>query len=144
MRRPKVHRQAAYGLDAKMTPMIDVIFQLLIFFLCTAGFATGEAILPTKLPDAGAVATAPTRPREDVEIVRVELRQGGTEIRLNGQPVVDTATLLNRLGHIAKVASDTPVILDVEESVPLGRVIDVYDGSLSRGLKSIHFAARQP
>lgn len=146
MRRPAIHREASYGLDAKMTPMIDVIFQLLIFFLCTAGFAAGEAILPTDLPNAGAVQTAPARPRKDVEIVRVEMSgdENSLQLRVNGQPVTDMDELLQRLQAVAEVARDTPVVLDVEASVLLGHVIDAYDGALTSGLSSIHFAARRP
>ena len=51
MRRSVDKRRERSGIDAKMTPMIDVIFQLQIFFLCTAGFAKPESILPTELPD---------------------------------------------------------------------------------------------
>ncbi|MEA1952290.1 MAG: biopolymer transporter ExbD, partial [Planctomycetota bacterium] len=46
MRRPSYHREGRERLDVKMTPMIDVIFLLLIFFVCTASFQMLEEVLP--------------------------------------------------------------------------------------------------
>ena len=134
-----------YVFDAKMTPMIDVIFQLLIFFLCTAGFAVPESVLPTELPRDAAVSTTPVDPQEDTEIVRVRL--AGTEpvqIQLNSQPVATTIDLMERLKQIAQISTDVPVVLDVASEVPIGEVIGIYDGALSSGLLNVHFAARLP
>jgi biopolymer transport protein ExbD len=145
MRRPVDRGGAKFGLDVKMAPMIDVIFQLLIFFLCTAGFTAVESVLPTTLPRMGALAAAPPRPHEDVEIVRIELSgdESGVQIRMNGRALADDAELFARLKLVAGVAPRTPVVLDVAPTVPVGRAVDVYDGVLSAGLASVHFAARR-
>ena len=42
-----------------MTPMIDVIFLLLIFFVCTASFQAPEQILPTNLRLPGSLDNLP-------------------------------------------------------------------------------------
>ena len=42
--------------DVAMTPMIDVVFQLLIFFICTASFQLAEELLPTSLAITGDAA----------------------------------------------------------------------------------------
>lgn len=47
-----------------MTPLIDVVFNLLIFFLVAAKFAEEERELPVKLPDASEAQPMIARPRE--------------------------------------------------------------------------------
>ena len=61
MRRPPYHRDEHGRLDVKMTPMIDVIFLLLIFFVCTARFRASEEVLPTSLSLPGAIDTRKPR-----------------------------------------------------------------------------------
>ncbi len=59
-----------------MTPMIDVTFQLLIFFMCTIKFKTLEGKLSAYLPkDLGSAATQAT-PKEKVEIKLTVLNEG--------------------------------------------------------------------
>jgi biopolymer transport protein ExbD len=138
--------QTKLGFHEQMTPMIDVIFQLLIFFLCTAGFVIPEAVLPTELPPAGAVATVPRAIQRDADPIRVAVSASGGEIsfRLNNQSLPGMTELLDRLGQLGQITPSSPVILDIAAEVPVGPVIDLYDGILSRGFSSIHFAARRP
>ena len=56
MRVPHSHSDRI-NFDVKMTPMIDVVFLLLIFFVCTASFQIAEALLPAPLAYAGNVQT---------------------------------------------------------------------------------------
>lgn len=51
-----------------MTPMIDVVFQLLIFFMLTIKFKTLEGKLAAYLPKDVGVNTSPAEPKEKVEI----------------------------------------------------------------------------
>ncbi len=63
----------------QMTPMIDVTFQLLVFFLCTLRFQTLEGKLSAHLPRAvgsGAVAAGPL---EKVG-VRIEVAEEGRKV----------------------------------------------------------------
>lgn len=145
MRHPQSSQQLGYVFDAKMTPMIDVIFQLLIFFLCTAGFAVPEAVLPTELPRNAAISTLPATPKDPTEVVKVQL-SGREElvIQMNRQPVATVSDLEERLRQIARISGDVPVILDVSTEVPIGHVIQIYDKALSSGLRNVHFAARTP
>lgn len=52
----------------EMTPMIDVTFLLLIFFLCTIKFKVLEGKLAAYLPKDVGVNTTPAEPKEKVEI----------------------------------------------------------------------------
>jgi len=61
-----------------MTPMIDVTFQLLIFFMCSLNFKTEEGMLLSHLPkDQGIFSVAAkTNPYEQI---RIQLIKAGTE-----------------------------------------------------------------
>ena len=51
MRRPSIFTDRREPLDVKMTPMIDVVFLLLIFFVWTASFHIVEHILPSSVSE---------------------------------------------------------------------------------------------
>jgi len=152
MRRPAYHRDGRGRLDVKMTPMIDVIFLLLIFFVCTASFEVAEEVLPTNLSLPGTVASEfePDEQWDDLDeiIVKILWRDGrpGWQIEMQGQEVSqrvcrDLEELAGALAAIARVRIDLPVILYIEGDVPLEDVIDVYDLSRRIGLERIQFAA---
>jgi biopolymer transport protein ExbD len=123
-----------------MTPMIDVVFQLLIFFVCTTRFNQQEqSLLATPRPPASKGVGAPQPPTppelEDVrEIeIRVARRDGRTEWLVNGDPcatVTEVERRLAALGRIRKFKALVPVILDVQDDVPLADAVDVYDVAL--------------
>ncbi len=145
MRRPPYHREGRERLDVKMTPMIDVIFLLLIFFVCTASFQMLEEVLPTNLSLPGSVS-AQAPPDEEIEdldemVVEVFWRDGRPAWRINARDYTSLADIRGVLAAVAKVKIDLPVILDVEGDVPLENAIDVYDLCRRAGLEKIQFAA---
>ena len=137
VRRPR----SASSMDSTMTPMIDVIFQLQIFFLCTMGFAAPESILPTNIPNTG--GSAPAAVAADLEMVKISLRGDPKNFRieLNRQPVANTKALLDRLKVLSGASKEIPVILDIGPEVYLGSLVEVYDLCLGCGLQKINFAA---
>jgi biopolymer transport protein ExbD len=142
MRAPSSHVTETGDVGSAMTPMIDVVFQLLIFFLCTASFQLTEQALPTTLPPAGAAAYTPPPEVQELELIRIGLSQRGRElaIDMNGNPCRDVADLHDRLKTLLALAN-LPAVLDVGPEVELGHVVTVYDMCLVVGLKDIHFAA---
>ncbi len=125
-----------------MTPMIDVVFQLLIFFLCTASFQMAEQSLATTLPPTGAATYSPPKEIQELELIRIDLRQRDRNllIRLNGNPCSSVNELRDRLRQLLTLA-ELPAVLDVSSEVEIGHVVTVYDTCLNLGLKNIHFAA---
>ena len=146
MRRPTYDQNERGRLEVKMTPMIDVIFLLLIFFVCTASFQPPEEILPTRLSLPGAVESdqQPVDPELlDLEEIVVEIlrRHGRAEWRINQRQYNRLAEVRDVLTAVARVQIDLPVILDVEPAVPMEDVIDVYDLCRKIGLERVQFAA---
>ena len=142
MRLPSSHATISGDINSSMTPMIDVVFQLLIYFLCTASFAMSEQVLRTTLPPTGAAAYNPPKEVQELELIRISLSQRGGELRidLNGNACSSVAELRERLRQLLALAQ-LPAVLDVGPEVQLGHVVTIYDTCLVVGLKDIHFSA---
>ena len=149
MRKPSVFSRRRGELDIKMTPMIDVVFLLLVFFVWTASFQVMEHILPSSV--SAVTGTSPVDPEEPVPeiedfddvVVRVVNQNGRIAWRLNDQPVADLPELKRQLEVIASIKRDAPVILHPDPNVSLGDVIDVYDLSRLVGFEKVQFAASE-
>ncbi len=145
MRLPHHHENDRDRLEVKMTPMIDVIFLLLIFFVCTASFQQPEEILPTNMSLPGSLGeTAEVDPlQEDLDQIVVEIlwRDGFAHWRINRRDYARLDEVAAVLSAAAGVQADLPVILDVEAAVPIENVIDVCDLCRRIGLEKVQFAA---
>jgi biopolymer transport protein ExbD len=153
MRIPSRHRDSG-AFDATMTPMIDVVFQLMIFFVCTASFSLTEHILPSRISaeETGGSGAAPEPRQDDLErIVLAASRQDGrTQWRMNDRVCSDAgevrrvlAQLRRQMQQLGTDLTELPVIFDVENAVPLGDVIEVYDVCRLEDFRKLQFAARQ-
>ncbi len=144
MRRPPYHRDG-WNLGATMTPMIDVIFQLLVFFVCTASFQAAEEVLPTSLSLPGGVESQieidPEWKDLDEIVVKILWLEGGIGWEINQRRYARLDDVQAVLAGVAQVKIDLPVILDVDDDVPLENVIDVYDVCRQLRLQRIQFAA---
>jgi biopolymer transport protein ExbD len=141
MRLPAHHGRTAT--DVAMTPMIDVVFLLLIFFICTADFQLEEQLLPMGLAaTAGAMAetSQAAEPEPDRIVVRATRADGLTQWTVNGQSNDSLTEVQEVLRAAATENSLVPVTLDVSGGVPLGDMIDVYDLCRLLGLEKIEFA----
>jgi biopolymer transport protein ExbD len=141
MRLPTHHGRTST--DVAMTPMIDVVFQLLIFFICTASFQQAEALLPMSLATAGGDDTVtpkeeePGRQRIVVRAIRVE---GQTRWIVSERSAVSLREVESILRTVSQSDRSIPITLDVDGEVPLGEMIDVYDLCRLAGLEWIEFA----
>ena len=144
MRVPNTRDRRGTGENNAMTPMIDVVFLLLIFFVCASVGQVREAILPTELSrgTVGTVEIDETKPW--ITELRLRLQpddQGRTVTLLNDRPYDSHDELKTQLLALSDVTPESPVILDIHQSVALGDVIRVYDTCREADFRSIHFAA---
>ena len=143
MRIPSVYSSSTHRPDVAMTPMIDVVFLLLIFFVWTASFQIVELQLPSKLSQLSGAGTADNTDlqREDFETVIVRIRIEGTRLQwsVNGQPALNLQEVRDRLKQVASIRVDVPVLVDPEQTISLGDVLDVYDSARQEGFTNIQF-----
>ena len=146
MKRPSTFHRNQGGLELKMTPMIDVVFLLLVFFVWTASFHAIEYLLPSSLSQqAGKAETVDTDdppPEAEFEdiVVRIAWENDRPAWRVNGQEVGNLAQVQQRLQVVSEIKRDASVILHPDDNVPVGNVIDVYDISRIAGFDQIQFA----
>ena len=144
MRRPSALTNPG-NLDLPMTPMIDVVFQLIIFFLCTTRFTPLERVLPTRvdLPGTQGAHGKVTPELADLTEVIIHLeRQGAkTQISLNGRPIDNEQELAASLRALGQIRLDLPVVVDPDPDVALEDVIKIYDLCREIGFVRLQFAA---
>jgi biopolymer transport protein ExbD len=137
-------------IELMMTPMIDVIFLLLVFFLATTSFQVLEKLLPGAVAEvAPAQGSAPAPPDLTVEpeeqiILKAQRDADVIAWTLGGVRLPDMLELRQRLTTLARVNNDVPLIIDPAADTPVGEVIQVYDYARSVGLTRIFMATRPP
>lgn len=107
-----------------LTPMIDVVFLLLVFFMLASRFGI-EQVLPLPLAGAGAEYTGPPR------LIEV----APDTVRLNGRPVAFD-DLPAALAPLMEAPSDM-VILRGQSGATLQRLVAVADGLRAAGLTTL-------
>ena len=109
-----------------LTPMIDVVFLLLIFFMLASRFGM-DAVLPVAGGSGGAGAAWQGPPR------LVDIAPDG--VALNGRPL-PAADLPGALAALMPGPGDA-VILRPAEGVPLQRLVGVMDRLTAAGLTNL-------
>ncbi|MCU0717525.1 MAG: biopolymer transporter ExbD [Pirellula sp.] len=138
------------SVDSVMTPMIDVVFLLLIFFLTTASFQKLEKQLPAASasePESSPSGKAPQPSESEVSdfndiVIKITLANNGVRYALQSEPVAGFDELANRVHAVLKIRSDVPVIIDPDNQVPSGEAIKVYDMVRRNGSVSVFLVAR--
>ena len=103
------HWRRRYAIS--MTPLIDVIFLLMIFFLMTINFQKPEGVLDNRLPQLGRRSSEdPTKDWETVKL-RIQLARAGGELRIHLQERV--VSDYEALGHyLDQLPADILIIVE--------------------------------
>ena len=135
-----------------MTPMIDVVFLLLVFFLTASSFQLTEKMLPSGVSEPSESARgAPNNesvPQElsDVSDVIVRLLSANghaVEMQINEEPIESIAELTNRLQAIIRVRSDVPIIVEPDAKVPIGKAVAAYDAARTAGAVRVYLTTEK-
>ena len=121
-----------------MTPMIDIIFLLLIFFITTSVFARLENELSITVPTAESATT----PKRNLGELIVNLRNDGTLVV--NQRSVSLNQLQMLLVRIAKQYPDQSVIIRGDRQATLEYAIGILDVCAKSGVWNVSFAALPP
>lgn len=121
--------------DVNLTPLIDVVFLLLIFFMVSTTFEH-QSRIQVELPEASAEPTTP-----EVESLEIIVDAQGRYF-IGEEQVVNTQ-LKTLMGAIAKVIgerTDMPVIVRADANSPHQSVVTVLDATSQLGLTRISLA----
>ncbi len=136
--------------DIMMTPMIDVVFLLIIFFLVTSSFAIAEKLLPSAISQEATLSSGVSDENQDsIElsdfndvVVRIRLENGQPTLELTGTPVADLPALAQRLRAILKIKPEVPVIVHPDDEVTMDVNIAVFDLARQSGGVRVFFATK--
>ncbi len=121
-----------------MTPMIDVVFLLIIFFLVSSHLARQENRLPLELPVAATFD--PTDPDRAPLTISID----GSGQWLVGGNVVDREALKSALAeHYAKMGTDASVRIRSEGTIQYRFVQPVLRHAALAGITDASIAVRQ-
>jgi len=140
-------------MSLNLTPMIDVVFLLLFFFLVVTRFGAGEGVLPAQIPTRSTPVTAEV-PRAPLRVRLVmEPPDGRVEGGLNACRVtidrfnetpIDMSALAAALRKIREMNvgfdEQAPVHLIAGDEIAWDHVVNAYNAALAAEFYKIYFA----
>ena len=131
--------QSRGSLEFNMTPMIDVVFNLIVFFVVASHLAKQEVQLELDLPTASQSQPASeNQPRR----VTVNVLPGG-EIQLSGE-TVQPAALQSRIAAERRDAgNDIEVRIRADRTVSYGSVEPIMLACAKAGVWNVTFAVEK-
>ncbi len=150
----------------EMTPMIDVTFLLLIFFMCTIKFKTLEGKLSAYLPKDVGSNTTEAIPKEKVEIQLMVLSPGAKlnkeedgpwdaasgerfvfgpgrliQYRVGPKKTTDLSSIEQQLRKLHASDPERGCTIDARPGIVYGDVVGVLDAALATDFTDITFVA---
>ncbi len=130
----KRHMELEHGLkQIDIAPLIDMVFQLLIFFMLTSSFVMQPGI-KVNLPKA---VTSEVVQYENIDIIV----SSENVTYLNGK-VVTTPELKKILQQVSLNRKQT-VLIKADKRASLGRVVEIWDMCRDLGITQINIATNQ-
>ena len=118
-----------------MSPLIDCVFLLLIFFLVTTMLKRSERQIPLQLPDAS--SSLSDRAQEDAQVIAVNAK--GEVFALVSRDVftgrLKYAPIENLETHLSQLDPGSPLEIASDEDAPMEQVIAVFDTCQLQGFK---------
>ncbi|MEJ2668854.1 MAG: biopolymer transporter ExbD [Gammaproteobacteria bacterium] len=132
-------RRRKEDLTLNLTPLIDVVFLLLIFFMVTTTF-TKESRLTLELPEAsGEPGSNPS------EMIEVTVSTTG-EFAVNGRQLSNTKleTVKRAINEAAKMDTTLPMVITADANAPHHAVVTVMDAAGQAGFVHLSITTQQP
>lgn len=141
------------NMQLNLTSMIDVIFQLLIYFVITASFAVGEGVITAKLPEGTGVASASTElPKQPLNILLQS--QGGYDVRIGIEGIPQAPANFTQLNELlvqiqydpsqgrtsGAYKPDNPVIIKPDGRVRWQHVVNAFNAAVKARYSNVSFA----
>ena len=147
--------------ELEMTPMIDVTFLLLIFFMCTLKFKTLEGKLAAYLPKDVGVNSSESEPIEKVEILLQVITEGNKldpygepwagegrfvyddtrviQYSVGARKTTNLADIAKRIAELHKQDDERPATIDARPGIVYGDVVRILDEAMTADFTDITF-----
>ena len=135
----KFERQLKEEVSVNLTPLIDVVFLLLIFFMVTTTFSE-DTRLVINLPEASGEMSE-TFPSQ----INIFILENGAYV-VNGEQTPDNnlETLKQRITEISEGNNTLPLILTADANATHQAVVTAMDAVAQLGFSQLNIATREP
>ncbi len=120
--------------DLNISPLIDMVFILLIFFMVSTTFVK-DMKLELDRPSASSSTTASTK------AVRLYIDNAG-EVYLDGESI-RAWVIQSRLRDLLKTKTQKSVLVVTDENVPSGKLVEVVDQARLAGASDVGVATEK-
>ena len=136
----RIRSESEGNLEFQIAPMVDVIFILILFFMCSAGATKVENELSLKLPGR----LSQDQPLRMLDEQIIEIEESG-QIILNNQQM-DTSGLSATLQRYKAISDDsksgTVITILTAKNTKYQRIIDVLNECAVAKIESVTFMTR--
>lgn len=132
-------RQRTDEVGVNLTPLIDVVFLLLIFFMVSTTFKK-ESHISLNLPEASGEPAA-------AEVTQIEvIISANGDYAINNRALVNNQidTLMAAIRRVGKDDRDMPVIISADAMAPHQAVVRAMDAAGQLGYLHLSITTRQP
>ena len=131
-------RRRKQEITVNLTPLIDVVFLLLIFFMVSTSF-TRETQIKLDLPKA---SIEPLQTTQDSLEISID-KEGRYFVNGKGLVNVSIETLKRAIEPILKVNKDVSVIISADANTPYQSVITAMDATSQLGVSNLKMATQR-
>lgn len=132
-------KKSEFDQKLNMPAMVDIVFLLLIFFMCTSSLTQPEQSLASQM----ARPTSSRQKNNDSRAVRIKVRavSDGVLIELNKQMCKDFESLYDNLRR-RRETEDIHVIIEGQSNVPYRYMVAVLDTCYRANVTQVAFSPR--
>ncbi|MGK0499420.1 MAG: biopolymer transport protein ExbD [Oceanicoccus sp.] len=132
-------RQAGSEISVDITPLIDVVFLLLIFFMVSTTF-TKETHISLNLPES----SGEQRP-EQARQIEIIIDAGGQYV-INGRSLVSSKieTIKAALEEVSAGDNSIPMVITADATTPHQAVITAMDAAGQMGFSQLSLTTKKP
>ena len=132
----KRRKRAAQDAEINVTPLLDVVFIMLIFFVLTTSFVKELGV------DLDRPSNAPIQEQELTDVISVRIEADG-QIFVGDRPVDVLAVRANIVSGLAS-KPDASVVVIADRAADSGFIVQVVDQARLAGAENVSIAASEP
>ena len=129
LRQSDPHDGTLRDLAPDLTPMLDILFILLVFFMITAGavFQSLDLTLPSSVAEELSIVNVPKH-------IMLEIRENGYAI--DGKTINDFAMLKKLVPDTIKAKPEHELIIAGDKNIPIEQLLKVLTYLQSQGIEA--------
>jgi biopolymer transport protein ExbD len=124
------------GQAPNLTPLIDIVFLLLVFFMLTAHFVRDEG-LPIDLPEAASAVSL-----EQKEPLEIAISSSG-QVTISGEQIL-SELLVEKVSSLLSSRDEKRIVIRGDAGVSLGDSVKVIDAARRAGASGVDIVTEQP